>query len=84
MDSNIAIHETAFVTSTFRAYNEPLSQDPFAKLWRNKKTETWIARYLDEVSQEEPLCKKQVFPGNHKSFIQKKQNRSCNKFWLWL
>ena len=41
-EKNIKIHETAFVTSTFRAFDENLSQDNFAKLWQNSKTERWI------------------------------------------
>lgn len=52
-EKNIEIHETAFVTSTFRSFNESLSQDNFAKLWRNTKTEKWIEEYLEQVSSEE-------------------------------
>lgn len=52
-EKNIKIHETAFVTSTFRAFDENLSQDNFAKLWQNSKTERWIEEYLDQVSSEE-------------------------------
>ena len=52
-EENIKIHETAFVTSTFRAFDEDLSQDNFAKLWQNSKTEQWIKEYLDQVSSEE-------------------------------
>jgi O-methyltransferase involved in polyketide biosynthesis len=50
---NLEIHETAFVTSTFRSMNENLSQDFFSKLWKNEKTEIWIKDYLKEVSSEE-------------------------------
>ena len=50
---NIQIHETAFVTSTFRSFDENLSQDNFSKLWKNPKTEQWIKEYLDKVSSEE-------------------------------
>ncbi len=50
---NIKIHETAFVTSTFRSINEDLSKDSFSKLWRNPKTEIWIKEYLEQVSSEE-------------------------------
>lgn len=50
---NIEIHETAFVTATFRAMNETLSADVYAKLWRTAKTEEWINEYLKEVSSEE-------------------------------
>lgn len=52
-EENIKIHETAFVTSAFRAFDENLSQDNFAKLWQNPKTEQWIAAYLNKVSSEE-------------------------------
>lgn len=52
-EKNITIHETAFVTSAFRAFDEDLSQDKFAKLWRNSKSEEWIEEYLDQVSSEE-------------------------------
>ncbi|EIJ37139.1 MULTISPECIES: class I SAM-dependent methyltransferase [Flavobacteriaceae] len=52
-EKNIVIHETAFVTSAFRAFDERLSQDNFAKLWKNQKTEKWIEEYLDQVSSEE-------------------------------
>ena len=52
-DKNISIHETAFVTSTFRSFDENLSQDKYAKLWQNSKTEQWIEEYLDQVSSEE-------------------------------
>ena len=53
IEKNISIHETAFVTSAFRAFDEDLSQDNFAKLWENNKTEQWVAEYLDHVSSEE-------------------------------
>ena len=52
-EKNIQIHETAFVTSTFRSFDENLSQDNFAKLWQNSKTEQWIEEYLVQVSSEE-------------------------------
>lgn len=52
-EKNIEIHETAFLTSTLRSLNEDLSQDYFAKLWRNTKSDIWIKKYLDLVSSEE-------------------------------
>lgn len=52
-EKNIEIHETAFLTSTLRSLNEDLSQDYFAKLWRNTKSDKWIKKYLDLVSSEE-------------------------------
>ena len=52
-EKTIEIHETAFVTSAFRAFDERLSQDNFVKLWHNSKTEKWIEDYLDKVSPEE-------------------------------
>ena len=51
--SHIQIHETAFFTSSFRAFNEALSADKYAKLWLNPKTDAWIQEYLTEVSSEE-------------------------------
>ncbi|WP_408040993.1 class I SAM-dependent methyltransferase [Tenacibaculum amylolyticum] len=47
------VHETAFMTSMFRAMNESLSSDTFSKLWSNSKTKTWVDAYLTEVSSEE-------------------------------
>ncbi|MDN3593954.1 class I SAM-dependent methyltransferase [Zunongwangia endophytica] len=52
---NIRVHETAFVTSAFRATDENLSHDTFARLWQNSKTEKWIIEYLKMVSSEEPF-----------------------------
>ncbi|WBL21358.1 class I SAM-dependent methyltransferase [Zunongwangia sp. HRR-M8] len=52
---NIGVHETAFVTSAFRATDKNLSQDTFAQLWQNSKTDKWIAEYLKQVSSEEPF-----------------------------
>jgi O-methyltransferase involved in polyketide biosynthesis len=52
-NKNIEVHETAFVTSTFRSFNEDLSKDYYAKLWSNPKTEKWIHDYLKKVSSEE-------------------------------
>ena len=42
-----------FFTSSFRAFNEALSGDKYAKLWLNPKTDAWIQEYLTEVSSEE-------------------------------
>lgn len=50
---HIEIHETAFVTSTFRSMDENLSQDFYSKLWENEKTEIWIKEYLEKVSSED-------------------------------
>lgn len=52
-ENHINIHETAFVTSTFRALDEKLSHDRYAKLWNNPKTKQWITEYLNQVSSEE-------------------------------
>ncbi len=52
-NQNITIHETAFVTSTFRSLNEELSGDKYAKLWNNPKTDIWLQEYLKEVCAEE-------------------------------
>ena len=50
---NIQIHETAFVTSTFRSLNEDLSKDVYAKLWDNSRTDVLVEKYLDQVCSEE-------------------------------
>lgn len=55
MNSTIKIHETAFVTATYRASNEELSKDSYSSLWKNSKTDIWIENYLKKVSIEEPF-----------------------------
>ncbi|WP_353778239.1 class I SAM-dependent methyltransferase [Winogradskyella sp. 3972H.M.0a.05] len=52
----IEVHETAFVTSMYRASNEGLSKDTYAKLWSNPKTYKWIEGFLEHVSEEEPYA----------------------------
>ncbi|MDP3358842.1 MAG: class I SAM-dependent methyltransferase [Lutibacter sp.] len=56
MGETIKIHETAFLTATFRSIDENLSGDPFAKLWQNEKTDLWLKEYINNVSTEEPYC----------------------------
>ena len=51
--SSIQIHETAFVTSTYRSRKEALSKDIYAKLWNNAQTDAWIEEYLRAVSEYE-------------------------------
>ncbi|NER14683.1 adenosine deaminase [Leptobacterium flavescens] len=55
MSNRIEIHETAFVTSTYRASEENISKDIYAKLWNNKKTDQWIADYAETVSRHDPF-----------------------------
>ncbi|WP_299888534.1 class I SAM-dependent methyltransferase [uncultured Lacinutrix sp.] len=50
---NIKVHETAFVTSTFRSINENLSHDVYAKLWCNARSKELSDIYLNSVSTEE-------------------------------
>tara|TARA_R110000751_G_scaffold2235_2_gene11868 strand:+ start:1586 stop:2470 length:885 start_codon:yes stop_codon:yes gene_type:complete len=50
---HLEIHETAFVTSAFRATDVNLSGDHFAYLWNNPKAEKWAEEYLTKVSSEE-------------------------------
>lgn len=52
-EHNLEVHETAFMTCAFRAMDENLSQDPYAKLWYNDATQKWIDLYMTEVSSEE-------------------------------
>ncbi|WP_299767642.1 class I SAM-dependent methyltransferase [uncultured Dokdonia sp.] len=54
MKDTLQIHETAFVTATYRASNEELSKDVYSKYWKNSKTDKWIKSYLEKVSNEEP------------------------------
>lgn len=49
----IEIHETAFVTSTFRSLNAELSRDMYAKLWNNSRTDELVEKYLNNVCEEE-------------------------------
>lgn len=53
MKRDLKIHETAFMTSMFRAMNTTLSNDLYSKLWNNRKTKVWVDDYLTEVSEEE-------------------------------
>lgn len=56
MNKKIAIHETAFVTSVFRAGNVALSKDSYAHLWPNPKTDEHALRYTRAVSEYEPFA----------------------------
>ncbi|CAM1351463.1 putative Adenosine-deaminase (Editase) domain protein [Tenacibaculum ascidiaceicola] len=49
----IEIHETAFVTSTFRSLNAELSRDVYARLWSNSRTDELVKKYLNNVCEEE-------------------------------
>lgn len=53
MAKTIQIHDTAFITSAFRASNETISLDPYAKLWTNKGAQDWSKNYLNKVSKHE-------------------------------
>ena len=55
MKNIIKIHETAFVTATYRASNEELSKDKYSSYWKNTKTDKWIKNYVKKVSLEEPF-----------------------------
>ncbi|MGB1242875.1 MAG: class I SAM-dependent methyltransferase [Chitinophagales bacterium] len=55
MNNTIEIHETAFVTATFRASDEELSKDLYSEYWRNTKTDNWNMNYVKKVSLEEPF-----------------------------
>ena len=56
MKPKITIHETAFVTSVFRASDETVSKDVYAKFWPSKKTTKHAERYTKNVSVYEPLA----------------------------
>lgn len=53
MEDAIKIHETAFVTATFRATHEELSKDKYSKYWRNPRTDEWIEKFTQNVSNFE-------------------------------
>ena len=55
MKETIKIHETAFVTATYRASDEELSKDKYSSYWKNPKTDKWIKNYIEKVSFEEPF-----------------------------
>ena len=54
METKIEVHETAFVTSSFRSMYQGLSRDRFSRLWNNDKTDVWVQEYINAVSAEEP------------------------------
>ncbi len=50
----IKIHETAMVTSAFRAMDETLSKDQYAHLWSSARIQAHADRYSNAVSVFEP------------------------------
>ena len=56
MIEKIAIHETAFVTSAFRAADPELSKDKYAQLWPIGKTSIHAEKYANTVSEYEPFA----------------------------
>jgi O-methyltransferase involved in polyketide biosynthesis len=55
MNGSIKIHETAFMTATYRATYEELSKDPYSRYWTNPKTDAWVEQYGEAVSPHEPF-----------------------------
>lgn len=53
MNQKINIHETAFVTASFRAEDSDLSKDSFAHLWANPSIEGHAYNYANAVSTYE-------------------------------
>jgi len=49
------IHETAFITSTYRSSYKDISKDIYAHLWNNSTTDTLILQILENISKHEPL-----------------------------
>lgn len=81
--NTIKIHETAFMTSMFRAMNESLSKDGFSKLWNNSKTKVWVDDYLSEVSSEEVhthCVRNRFFLDQIKSLYQNKEIETVINF----
>ncbi len=54
MEHNLHVHETAFITSTYRSTHPDLSKDPFAGLWNTPATDEWVAEHVIAVSEHEP------------------------------
>jgi len=76
MKNTIEIHETAFVTATYRASNEELSKDMYSNYWKNPKTDKWVSNYVKKVSIEEPYVhclRNRFFYETISELIEKKQ-----------
>ncbi|NER10489.1 Leucine carboxyl methyltransferase [Muriicola jejuensis] len=56
MEQKINIHETAFVTASFRAADSDLSRDNFAHLWANEVTDRHASKYMQSVSLYEGVA----------------------------
>jgi O-methyltransferase involved in polyketide biosynthesis len=56
LEAKINIHETAFVTASFRAGENALSKDNYAHLWANEITDQHARRYLNAVSLHEGMA----------------------------
>ena len=54
MQEKLDVHETAFLISIFRASNEQLSKDAFAKLWYNDTSILLAKDLIKNVSEFEP------------------------------
>ncbi len=54
MEPNLHVHDTAFLTSTYRSSNQELSKDPFAQLWNTPGTDAWVAEHVAAISPHEP------------------------------
>ncbi len=55
MKDQIKIHETAYVIANYRAMYPTVSLDKYARLWDIKKADKWVKKFVDEVSEKEPL-----------------------------
>ena len=55
MKKKLEVQETAFVISIFRASNEQLSKDIFAKMWHNSQSEILSKNLINNVSKYEPI-----------------------------
>ena len=53
MKEKLEVHETAFLISIFRASNEKLSKDAFAKLWYNTTSKLLAKDLVENVSEYE-------------------------------
>jgi len=56
LNTKINIHETAFVTASFRKGNVAVSKDKYAHLWSRSSIDTYANRYSHAVSSYEPYA----------------------------
>ncbi len=51
----IFVHDTAFMIAYYRAQNELMSRDPFAKLWLRPTLKNWADQFAEHVSPHDGI-----------------------------